>query len=300
MSDGEHRAGVDSLRRDFSVVGHVSPLDHGPLDAPVTGALNVFDPSVAHPARVYNVWIGGKDHYPADREVAARVIERRPQVVAAAVGNRRFLARAVRYMARCHGIRQFIDIGTGLPAPENTHEVAQRVAAWSRVVYVDNDPLVMAHARALLTSADEGSCGYVHADLRDTDYVLGEAARSLDFTRPVGVLLLAVLHFVPDSDGPPGIVAALMRALAPGSLVAITHLTADFAPEAVGDGMESYNALVPTKVIARSHAQITELFAEFPLVAPGVVPISEWRPDAIVRQVVDLYGGVARTAVRRW
>lgn len=263
----------------------------------MTGARGVFDPSIAHPARVYNVWIGGKDHYPADRDVAARVIERRPQVVAAAVSNRRFLARAVRYMGKCHGIHQFIDIGTGLPAPDSAHEVAQRVDPWARVVYVDNDPLVLSHARALLTSTDEGSCDYLEADLHDTEYILRQAARTLDFTQPVAVLLLAVLHFVPDSDDPPGIVAALTADLAPCSFVAITHLTTDFAPKAVGEGVDSYNALVPTKVVARTHAQVTELFAGLP---PGVVPISEWRPDTIARPVTDIYGGIARKAPRRW
>ncbi len=128
-----------------------------------------LDPRVAHPARVYNVWLGGKDHFAADREVAAKVIGQRPQVVDAAIANRHFLGRAVRYLARYHGIRQFLDIGTGLPAPENTHEVAQQVDPWSRVVYVDSDPVVLAHARALLTSADEGSCDYIHSDLRDTE-----------------------------------------------------------------------------------------------------------------------------------
>jgi hypothetical protein len=193
-------------------------------------------------------------------------------------------------MAKCHGIRQFIDIGTGLPAPDSTHEVAQRVDPWSRVVYVDNDPLVMAHARALLTSTDEGSCDYLETDLRDTEYILRQATRTLDFTQPVAVMLLAILHFIPDSDDPPGIVAALTADLAPCSFVAISHLTADFAPKAVGEAVDSYNALVPTKVVARTHAQVTELFAGLPLVAPGVVPISEWRPDTIVRSVTDIYG----------
>ncbi len=133
-----------------------------------SGTGEPFDPCVAHPARVYNVWLGGKDHYAADRRAAAQVISQRPQVVGAALANRQFLGRAVRYLVRCHGIRQFLDIGTGLPAPGNTHEVAQQADVWSRVVYVDNDPLVMSHARALLTSSDEGSCDYVQADLRDT------------------------------------------------------------------------------------------------------------------------------------
>ena len=261
-----------------------------------------FNPCVAHPARVYNAWLGGKDHYAADREVAARVISQRPEVVGAALANRQFLGRVVRYLARCQGIRQFIDIGTGLPARGNTHEVAQQADVWSRVVYVDNDPLVMSHARALLTSTDEGCCDYVQADLRDTEAILREARRTLDSGQPVAVLLLAVLHFIPDADGPAGIVAALTETLAPGSCVAISHLTADFAPDAVGGGVRAYNALVPTSVFPRSHAQVTGLFAGLPLVAPGVVPVTGWRPDhaAAADQAADLYGGVARTSASRW
>jgi hypothetical protein len=259
-----------------------------------------FDPSVPQPARVYDAWLGGKDHYAADRETAIRVIELRPQVIAAAWANRRFLGRAVRYLAERRAITQFLDIGAGMPARDNTHQIAQRVDPRSRVVYVDSDPIVMAHARALLTSSPEGTCGYLQADVRDTECILRQAARTLDFTQPVAVLLLAVLHFVPDADDPAGIVAALARGLHPGSCVAISHLTADFAPEAVGEAVDAYNKVVPTPVTARTHAEVTGLFAGLPLVAPGVVPVSEWRPDAVVRQVVDLYGGVARTPARRW
>jgi trans-aconitate methyltransferase len=258
-----------------------------------------LDPAVPQAARVYDAWLGGKDHYVTDRETARRVAELRPQVIAAAQANRRFLGRAVRHLAR-HGVRQLLDIGTGLPTGENTHQIAQRIDPRARVVYVDSDPVVMAHARALLTSGPEGRCDYIHSDLRDTGYILRQAAQTLDLAQPVGVLLLAVLHFIPDADDPVGIVATLARALAPGSCVAISHLTGDFAPEAVSDAMDAYNQAVPTPVIARTHAQVTKLFAGLPLVAPGVVPVSEWRPDAIVRQVVDLYGGVARTVARRW
>jgi hypothetical protein len=258
-----------------------------------------FDPHTAHPARVYNVWLSGKDHFPADREVAAKVIGQRPQVVDAAVGNRQFLTRTVRYLAKCHGIRQFLDVGTGLPAPDNTHEVAQLVDPWCRVMYVDNDPLVMSHARALLTSTREGCCDYLHSDLRDTEYILREARRTLDFNLPVAVLLLAVLHFVPEADDPAGIVGALARPLAPGSCVAISHLTADFAPEAVREGVEAYNALVPTPIFPRSHAQVTGIFDGLALVPPGVVPVSEWRPDQVAKQVVDVYAGLGRKAPGR-
>jgi S-adenosyl methyltransferase len=265
----------------------------------MTGLLGDFDPSVPQSARVYDAWLGGKDHYGADRDAAARVAEVRPQVVAAVRANRRFLSRAVRYLAQRHDVSQFLDIGVGLPTRENTHQIAQGVDPQARVVYVDHDPVVMAHAQALLTSGPLGFCDYLHADLRDTGSILRHAARTLDFSRPVAVLLLAVLHFVPDADDPPGIVAALSKGLARGSFVVISHLTADFAPEAVRDAAEVYNKVVSTPVIPRSHAEVSGLFAGLSLVAPGVLPVSEWRPGAIGRQVVDLYGGVARTAPRR-
>jgi len=201
--------------------------------------------------------------------------------------------------AQRDAVTQFLDIGAGMPTRDNTQKVAQRIDPRSRVVYVDGDPVVMAHARALLTSGPEGSCGYVHSDLRDTEYILGHASRTLDLAQPVGVLLLAVLHLIPDADDPAGVVAALASGLAPGSGVAISHLTAGFAPEAVSDAVDAYNKVVPTPVMARTHAEVTGLFAGLPPVAPGVVPVSEWRPDAIVRQVVDLYGGIARINRRR-
>jgi SAM-dependent methyltransferase len=249
---------------------------------------------VPHPARVYGYWLGGKDHYAADREVAEEVIRHRPQVVAGARANRAFLARAVRYLAAECGVRQFLDIGTGLPAPASTHQVAQAIAPGSRVVYVDNDPLVLVHARALLTSGPQGSCDYVGADLRDTAAVLAGAARTLDFTRPVAVLL-AVLHFLPGADDPAGVVAALARPLAPGSFVVISHLTADFAPGPMAAGIKVYNTLVPAPLTPRSHTQVNALFGRLPLVPPGVVPITEWRPPTgLSPQTADLYAGVAR------
>jgi O-methyltransferase involved in polyketide biosynthesis len=258
-----------------------------------------FDPSVPQPARIYDAWLGGKDHYGVDRETANRVVELRPQVIVAARANRRFLGRAVRYMAERHHVRQFLDIGCGLPARDNTHQIAQRIDPRVRVVYADSDPVVMAHAQALLTSGLGGCCGYIQSDLRDTEYILHRTALTLDLSRPVGVLLLAVLHFIPDTDDPAGIVASLAGALPPGSCVAITHLTGDFAPEAVGEAADAYNETVPTAVVARTHSEVTGLFAGLPMVAPGVVPVNEWRPDVIAGQVVDLYAGVARTARRR-
>ena len=259
-----------------------------------------FDASVPHPARVYGYWLGGKDHYPADREAAEQVIRCRPQVVAGARANRAFLAQVVRFLAEC-GVRQFLDIGTGLPAPGSTHQVAQTVAPECRIVYVDNDPLVLVHARALLTSTAQGSCDYLEADLRDTPAVVAGAARTLDFTRPAAVLLLAVLHFIPDSDDPAGIVAALARQLAPGSYVVISHLTGDFAPDPVAAGVAAYNALVPAALVPRTHSQVSALFAGLPMVPPGVVPLTEWRsvPAGQSSLSADLYAGMAHTAMSR-
>jgi S-adenosyl methyltransferase len=208
----------------------------------------------------------------------------------------------VRYLASQQGVRQFIDIGPGLPAPGNSHEVAQAIAPESRVVYVDNDRLVLVHARALLTSSLEGVCECVDADLRDPKTIVAQAAKTLDFSEPVGVLLVAILHFLTDADDPAGIVADLSRSLVPGSAVAISHLTADAAPDEVGAGIATYNALVPTGLAARSHAEVTALFGGLTLVPPGVVPVSEWRPDHAPLHAVspDVYAGVAKITRRRF
>jgi S-adenosyl methyltransferase len=255
----------------------------------------LFDPEVAHPARVYACWIGAKDHFPADRKAAEEVAACRPQVVAGARANRAFLARAVRYLAGQQGIRQFLDIGPGLPAPLATHEVAQAITPESKIVYVDSDPLVISHARALLTPSREGTCEYVEADLRDPETILKEAARTLDFTQPAALILAAVLHFIPFSDDPAGVVTALTAPLAPGSFVVISHLTADFAPDQVASGVAAYNALVPAGITARTHREVTALFGALALVPPGVVPVSEWRPEhAPVHGVsADMYAGLA-------
>ena len=262
-----------------------------------TGAADpALDPLVAHPARVYNVWLGGKDHYAADRDAALRVAGCRPQVVAGARANRQFLGRVVRYLAGKQGISQFLDIGTGLPAPDNSHEVAQALDPAARIVYADNDPLVLAHARALLGSTPGGACDYLDADLAAPAALLAGAARTLDFTRPAAILLLAVLHFLPDADEPAGILATLAAGLAPGSFVAISHLTSDFAPAAVTSGVAAYNEAVPGGITARSHTQVSALLGDLSLVPPGVVPVSEWRPDpGLIRQPADLYAALATT-----
>jgi trans-aconitate methyltransferase len=254
-----------------------------------------FDPAVAHPARVYAYWLGCKDNYEADRKAAEDVIRLRPQVVASARANRRFGARMVRFLAASCGMRQFLDIGTGLPAPDSTHEVAQQVAPGCRVVYIDNDPMVLSHARALLTSTPQRSCDYVHADVRDSAAILAGGARTLDLSRPVAVLLLAILHFVPDSDDPAAVVARLAGQIAPGSFIAISHLTADAAPEQVGAAVTAYNTQTSVPAQPRTHSQVTRLLGGLPLLAPGVVPVSQWRPSiGEVPQPCDLYGGLAR------
>jgi len=265
--------------------------------APMMLAQEGFGTGPPNVARVYNALLGGKDNYEADRRAAQEVRRHRPHVVAGARANRRFLARVVRYLAAECGVRQFIDLGTGLPCPDNTHEVAQQVAADCRVVYVDNDPVVLTHARALLTCTPPGSCDYIEADVRDTATIVAEAARALDLAQPVAVLALAVLHFLPDGDDPAAIVARLAEALAPGSFMALSHLTADFALEQVAAAATAYNTQASVAVTPRTHAQVSGLFGGLPLVAPGVVPVTQWRPVVAGlphRMTADVYAGVAR------
>jgi hypothetical protein len=255
-----------------------------------------FDPSVPHPARVYNYWLGGKDNFAADRKAAERVIRLLPEIVAGMRANREFLVRAVRYLAG-QGVRQFLDVGTGLPAPNNTHEVAQAVAPESRVVYVDNDPMVVVHAEALLRSSLEGRCVYVDADMRDADFILNEASRTLDFSKPVALMLLMIMHLVPDDAEAERIVAALANRLAPGSYIAISHMTADFAPDAVMAAANAYNDMAPVPVTARNHAQVTALFGGRQLIEPGMVAVNRWPSDSGAvgpEPDVGVYGGIAR------
>jgi SAM-dependent methyltransferase len=304
VSDPIQATDVDAVEQPAmsELISRQTPLRRArmSLSRPTESDLR-FDPSVPQPARVYAYWLGGKDHYSADRVAAEEVIARRPQVVAGARANRAFLARVVRFLVTECGIRQFLDIGTGLPAPENTHEVAQAIAPGCRVVYVDNDPLVLVHARALLTSTPLGSCDYLEADLRDVRTVLTGAAGTLDLTRPAAVLLLAVLHFITDTDDPAAIVAALARQLAPGSYVVISHLTGDFAPDPVLAGVKAYNTLVPATLVPRNHSQVSALFAGLPMVPPGVVPLTERRsvPAGQSSLSADPYAGMAHTAISR-
>jgi len=239
-----------------------------------------FDTSVAHQARVYDYMLGGKDNYAADRAAADASIKIWPDIALGAQANRAFLGRAVRYLAGEAGIRQFLDIGTGIPTAGNTHQVAQAIAPESRVVYVDYDPVVLAHARALLTSTGEGATEYIDADVRNTDNILAQAARLLDFTKPVAVTLLALLHALPDSDDPYAIVAKLMGAVPPGSYLAISHAAADLLDmEMLESIKDAWRGKMQQQIIWRTREQVARFFEGTDLIDPGLVRVEEWRPD---------------------
>lgn len=262
-------------------------------DESAQDALPHLDTSVAHSARVYDYWLGGKDNFAADREAGDKVIAIRPAIRSDVKENRAFLRRAVRFLAADAGIRQFLDIGTGLPSAGNTHEVAQQAAPASRVVYVDNDPMVLAHARALLTGT-LGTTAYLHADLRDAGKILHDAADTLDFGQPVAVMLVAVLHHVTDAEDPAGIVATLMAAVPPGSYLVISHPAADVQAELVAQVATQYNEHVVTGQTRRTRAQVTGFFAGLELLPPGVVQTPQWRPEEPVSGLVPMWAGVAR------
>ena len=238
-----------------------------------------IDTTVPHSARIWNYWLGGKDNYPVDRLAGEQTIAVLPEIVEIARASRLFLARVVRYLAADAGIRQFLDIGTGLPTVNNTHEVAQQVAPESRVVYVDNDPLVLTHARALLTSSPEGATDYIEADARDVDAILEGAAETLDFTRPVAITMLGILPFVSDDEEARGIVSRLLAAVPADSYLAITHSTSEVSGERVIEAVRQWNQVAPTPYTLRSPEQIAGFFAGLELVDPGLVPCPQWRPD---------------------
>ncbi len=235
-----------------------------------------FNPSVPNPARMWNYWLGGKDNFAADRELAERVLEAMPSMPLIARAARLFLIDAVHELATEHGVRQFLDIGTGLPTADNTHDVAQRAAPESKIVYVDHDPIVLSHAQALLTSTPEGQTGYIQADLRDTGTILEGAARILDLSRPVAILLIAVLHFIPDADNPYAIVARLMAAVPSGSYLVMAHAASDIAPGASAEMARRYNQMSSAPITPRNRDQAARFFDGLDLLAPGLVPISQW------------------------
>jgi S-adenosyl methyltransferase len=236
--------------------------------------------SVAHPARVYDYLLGGKDNFAADRAVADAVAKAMPSAREMVRANRAFLGRAVRYLAAGACVRQFLDVGTGIPTAGNTHEVAQAVAPESRIVYVDNDPIVLAHARALMTSGPAGATAFIQADLRDPGKILDDPAlrRTLDLGRPVALMLIAILMYIRDEENPWGLVSTLMDALPSGSYLALTHPTADFNPEEVA-GAVAATEQGGISFTVRSQAEVAAFFDGLELVDPGVVPILAWRPD---------------------
>jgi S-adenosyl methyltransferase len=236
-----------------------------------------LDATVPHIARVYDYWLGGKDNFAVDREAAEQVIAAYPGILRDVRAQRAFLANAVSYLAGVAGVRQFLDIGTGIPTADNTHEVAQDTEPGCRVVYVDNDPMVLAHARALLTGITAPTT-YVDADVRDTATVVAQAARLLDFSKPVAVMLISVLHLIPDQDDPAAIVTRLMAAVPPGSWLALSHPARDVHPQQVSEAADRFNQLAPAKATLRTRAEILRFFDGLELLEPGLVQVHQWRP----------------------
>jgi len=256
-----------------------------------------------HPARVYDYLLGGKDNFAADRAAAEEGMKANPNSLIPPRENRAFLRRAVRYLAREAGISQFLDIGTGIPTSPNVHEIAQQANPRARIAYVDNDPIVLSHARALLTSGPEGKTAYIDADLRDVERILGspDLQGTLDLSQPVALMLIAVLHFIPDADDPHGLVAKLMAGMPSGSYLALSHLTGDFDP-AAWEGVAAVYRRSGVIMQVRSQPDIERLFDGLDVIEPGVVSLPRWRPDPTdigqasqpTDAAVSVYGGVAR------
>ena len=258
-------------------------------------ALAGLDTGVANPARIYDYWLGGKDNFAADREAAEQVIAVFPGIIPGVMANRAFLGRAVRFLAGEAGIAQFLDIGTGIPAKDNVHQVAQAVTPKSRIVYVDNDPIVLAHARALLTSTPQGATSYVEADLRDVDKILRDAAATLDLSQPVAVSLLMILMLVED---PHDIVARLMEAMPSGSYLVISHPAKDVGAGQISQAYDRLNERMgDVQGTLRTHAEVAAFFDGLAMVPPGLVQLHRWRPDppdADVSYEIPAYCGIGR------
>jgi hypothetical protein len=240
-----------------------------------------LDTSQAHIARVYDYWLGGKENFAADRAAGDAVIQAYPGVIATVRANRALLVRMVRYLAVEAGIAQFLDLGTGIPSANNTHEVAQSVTPSARVVYVDNDPIVLGHARALLVSDPMGATSYLEADIRDPGPILDQAAHLLNFSQPVAVMLMGVMHLISDEDDPSGIVARLIGAVPPGSYLAMSHPAADIDADAMADAQQRQNQAQAEQVTFRRREQVERFFDGLEMVEPGLVRAPEWRPDLV-------------------
>jgi hypothetical protein len=256
-----------------------------------------IDTTRPHTARIWNYWMGGKDNYMVDREAGDQIRKLHPGIGDYALADRLFLGRSVEHLTAEVGIRQFLDIGTGLPSADNTHEVAQRVAPDSRIVYVDNDPLVLVHARALLTSSSEGRTDYLDADLRDVDTILERAGETLDFSQPVALMLLGVVIFVEDDEESYGIVHRLMGALPAGSHLVLSHtITSPSMPD-VDEAVAFWNENGTPKLTQRTPEKIARYFEGLEVLEPGVVSCSRWRPETAKGEVPDevaMYGAVGR------
>jgi len=252
--------------------------------------------NVAHVARVYDYLLGGKDNFAVDREAAEQAIRINPDIVPTARANRAFLVRTTSYLAGQAGIRQFLDIGTGMPTNNNIHEVAQSIAPESRIVYVDHDPIVLTHARALLNSVPEGVTDYIEADLREPGKILAEAAQTLDFSRPVAIMLIAILHLVLDRDDPYDLVSRLVNAVVPGSYVVISHAASDIDTGAMISMANRLNELMAQQAVPRTHREVAAFFAGLDLLEPGLVRIPEWRPASVSEAAVraQMWGAIGR------
>jgi trans-aconitate methyltransferase len=260
------------------------------------GELPGFDTGVANAARMWNYWIGGKDNFRADREAGDQVLEAMPALPLVARMLRRFLITTVDELAAA-GVRQFLDIGTGLPTADNTHDVAQRAAPESRIVYVDHDPVVISHAQALLTSSAAGKAAYIQADLRDWPTISAGAQQTLDFSRPVAVLLIAVLHFILDAEDPHRVISRMMADLAPGSYLAIAHAASDIEASTAAAMAQSYNATSSLTITPRDRATVARFFDGMEMVGPGLTPLAQWwgsGPASTADSGLSCYCGIAR------
>jgi S-adenosyl methyltransferase len=285
----------------FRLITQIAPRAEKPLVTDSSSASGGEAPQIdttrAHTARIWNYWLGGKDNYPVDREVGDQIRQLHPDIGSYARADRVFLGRAVRHLAGETGIRQFLDIGTGLPTVDNTHEVAQQVAPESRIVYVDNDPLVLVHARALLTSTAEGACDYIDADMRNPEKILAEASRTLDFTRPVAITMLGVVIFIEDDAEAYGVVRQFMDAVPAGSYLVLSHTISSPAMPDVDAAVAFWNEHGTPKLTQRTAGQITRFFDGLELLEPGVVSCSRWRPETTPwgePAEVAMFGGVGQ------